>query len=123
MALVDGYAAALALLGVWGAFTTVELARAERPWSSQRWYSVLTDCLFTGACFLCAAALRGRWFAPWMLLPIGASYGAMIPLPCYFALMNRIGWLHALRNCVFVLVATLCFVLGFGLLPLSLLGL
>jgi hypothetical protein len=47
-----------------------------------------------------------------MLLPLGASYAAMIPLPCYFEAVDRIGWLHAARNVLFTLLAVLCTVLA-----------
>jgi hypothetical protein len=123
MDLAEVLAIGLGALGLWGAYTTFDLVRVSRPWSASRWYAVGTDAVFTTSCLLGALALHGQWFAPSMLLPIGASYAAMIPIPCYFSVVNRIAWLHALRNLLFVLLS-LCFLaFGFGLLPLSLLGL
>jgi hypothetical protein len=123
MELADAYAAAFALLAGWGAFTASALARAPRPWSALRRYSFLTNLLFVTSSVLCTVALGGRRFAAWMLLPFGLSYAAMIPMPCYFDLVNRIGWVHTLRNGVFALVAATCAALGLGVIPLSQFGL
>lgn len=119
----DAYALGFALLGAWGVFTARKSFRVARPWSQRRWNIFLVDVLFSGSCFLCAAALRGAWFQAWLLLPLGASFLWMIPLPCYFDWAERLGWVHAARNILFVVVALVCFAVGMGLLPLSFFGL
>jgi hypothetical protein len=121
--LVDYYALGFAGLGAWGAFTLRAMMRAERPWSARRWYGLGVNFVFATSCIAAAFALYGRFFAGWMLLPFGASYAGMIPMPCYFALVNRIAWVHAARNLLFALVSALSLALGCGLLPLSLFGL
>ncbi len=55
-------------------------------------------------------------------MPLGLAYAAMIPIPCYFERVNRIRWLHALRNAVFAVVAVTCFGIGIGWVPRRLFG-
>ena len=111
------YAAALALLACWGAVTTLQLTRAARPWTWRRRYGIVVDLVFTAGVAACAAALATNRFAAWLLLPVGASYAAMIPIPCYFETVNRVGWIHTVRNLMFAFIACACFAFGFRLLP------
>jgi len=119
----SAYAAGLALLACWGAFTTQQLTRADHPWSWRRCYRVFVDLVFTAGAGICAAALATNRFAAWLLLPVGASYAAMIPISCYLEVVNRVEWIHATRNCVFAFIACACCAFGLGFLPLRLLGL
>lgn len=118
----DAYAIGLALLGAWGAFTLVGLFKSSRPWSRQRSYSLATALLFTGSSFLGAVALMSSPFKPRLLLPLGVSYLLMIPAPCYFPSVNRVGWLHVARNILFGAVAAVCFALALGLISASIFG-
>jgi len=108
----------LVLLGAWGVFSGRGVWKKKGKWAALRRQIVTTGVVMIASCFVSAAGLWWGWFRPWMLLPLGASYAAMIPLPCYFEAVDRIGWLHAVRNVLFVLIALLCFAVGFGLLPL-----
>ena len=81
------------------------------------------ETLFIPACLLPAAALHGGTFAPWMAAPMGACFLLIIPLPCYWEAVDRIRWLHAARNALFVLLAVACFAVALGWLPLGAIGL
>lgn len=119
----DAYALALGLLGAWGVYAgrrTHEQIGLQSGW---RWRMLLVELFFIASCFLCAAALALEWFEAWMLVPVGASFLGMIPLPCYFEWIDRIGWLHALRNLLFLVIALFCLGVGVGLLPLWLITL
>jgi hypothetical protein len=111
------YAAGLAALGAWATYTSYRALRAPGAWSAQRWQVLLAGLLLVAGCSVSAASLLQDRFAPWMLLPIGASYGWFIPLPCYFRRANR-GWLHVVRNVAFAMVAVSCFAVGLGLVSL-----
>lgn len=65
--------------------------------------------------------LAGR-FAPWMLIPIGVSYLMMLPLPCYFPWITATSLRHTVRNVIFVIIAALFLALGFGVFPISWIG-
>lgn len=118
----DAYATGLALLGAWGAFTSAELFKPGRPWSRWRSHLFLTELLFTGSCLIGAIALMSSRFPAWVFVPLGVSYLLMIPAPCYFPWVDRIGWLHVARNVLFGMIAAVCFALAFGLVPASVLG-
>ena len=117
------HAAALTLLGGWGVYATCKSVKPERGWSWRRRLVVLVDCFFVASCLGCAAALWIGRFRAWMFAPLGLSYLLMIPLPCYFETVNRVRWLHALRDALFVAVALFCFAVAAGLVPPSALGL
>jgi hypothetical protein len=84
--------------------------------------ALLVDILFSGSCAMCAVSLWLHWFRAWMVAPLGVAYLLMIPMPCYFEPVNRIRWLHATRNILFVATAVGCFAIAGGLVPLSWLG-
>jgi len=123
MAAAEFYALAFTLLGAWGVFTWRKSFKLTGPWAQRRWYLFLVELLFAGSCFACAAALGFDWFRAWLLAPLGASFLGMIPLPCYFDAVDRIRWLHAARNLLFLAVAALCLALAFGFVPLARFGL
>jgi hypothetical protein len=81
------------------------------------------DVIFVASCLGCAAALWTDHFQAWMAASIGLSYLLMIPLPCYFELVNRVRWLHAMRDLLFIAVAVFLFAIATGFVPLSFLGL
>jgi hypothetical protein len=58
-----------------------------------------------------------------MLAPIGACYLLLLPMPCYFEWVDRIDWVHSLRNLLFVAVAAGLLAVAVGIVPLSWLGL
>ena len=116
-------AAGLALLGAWGVFAGRKAPKMVGAWSARRLGLVLVGVLFIGGSWLCAAGLYWGWFRPWMMLPLGASYLGMLALPCYIEAVDRIPWLHTLRNVCFIAVALFCFAIAFGLVPLAWLGL
>jgi len=119
----DAYALALALLGAWGVYAGRKTHKQTRPRSGWRWRILLVELFFIASCFLCAAALALEWFEPWMLVPVGASFLGMIPLPCYLEWVDRVGWLHGLRNLLFLVISLFCLGVGVGLLPLWLITL
>jgi len=110
-------------MGVFGVFTARKSFKAAPVWSARRRGIFSVAVLFVGGSWLCAAGLFGGWSRPWMTLPLGASFVGMLPLPCYFAAVDRIRWLHVLRNIYFVAVALFCFAIAFGIVPLAWLGL
>jgi len=118
MRVADIYAAGFAFLAAWGVFSGAAAFKAAGAWSARRWQMFLVGALFTGSAAACALGLLLGWFRAWLLVPLGVSFLAMLPLPCYFAAVDRIGWLHAARNLLFMLIALLCFALGARLLPL-----
>lgn len=119
----DAYAIVFALLACWGMFSGTSAFKARGGWSAHRWQVVLIGATFIGSAAMSSFALAMGWFQPWLLVPLGASFLGMIPLPCYFQAVDRIGALHAARNVLFVLIALLCFALGSGLWPLAWFGL
>jgi hypothetical protein len=119
----DVYACALALLGIWGIYAARKSVKLSRGWSRRRRLIVLVDCLFVASCLACAAALLIGLFQAWMAASIALSYLLMIPLPCYFQSVNRVRWLRAMRDLLFIAVALFLIAMATGWLPLSLLGL
>jgi cytochrome c oxidase assembly factor CtaG len=57
-----------------------------------------------------------------MAASIGLSYMLVGPLPCYFDSVNRVRWLHSLRDLLFIVLALLLFAVATGFVPLSVLG-
>jgi hypothetical protein len=123
MTLVVAYIIAFGFLGAWGLFTARPLWRVARPWAWRHWHFLLAEVCLIGGSWLNAGALSAGRFAGWMLLPVGASYALMIPLPCYFAWVDRVRWVHRARNALFALIAATCLAVGLGVLPPSILGL
>jgi hypothetical protein len=123
MSASEFYAIGLALLGVWGLFTVRRPVKLSGSWSKQRRWIVLVDAFFVMSCLGCAAALWTGQFRAWMGASIGVSYLLMLPMPCYFARVNRVRWLHVARNLLFVAVAAFFLALAVGAVPLTLLGL
>ena len=123
MSVAGGYALGLALLGVWGGYAGWVTLRSGRRQSCRRAWIVLVDVLFSGVCFLCAAALAVGQFRREMAALLAVSYLAMLPMPCYFATVDRVRPLRLIRNLLFLAVAALCLAVATGLLPLARLGL
>lgn len=123
MAAAEVYAFVLALLGAWGIYAMRQSVTTGRRWSRRRRLAVAVDALFVASCLGCAAALWTGRFQAWMAAPLGLSYALMIPLPCYFEAVNRVRWLHALRNVVFGAVALVLLAVAAGGVALSVLGL
>jgi hypothetical protein len=117
------YAAGLALLGAWGVFSGAQTWKRARQWSGLRRRLFVVGMVFTFSCFACAGGLWLGRFRAWLLVPLGLSFLGMIPLPCYFRAVDERRWAHAARNVLFAAVALFCLLLGFGVMPLSLIGL
>lgn len=119
MRIVDLCAIGFALLLVWDVYATVQSLRRSSRWSWKHTRLLLVSFLFSASCGVCAVSLWAGRFRAWMVAPIGASYLLMIPMPCYFESVDRIGWLHAVRNLLFVAIAVACFAIATGIIPLS----
>ena len=117
------YALAMTLLGAWGVYATWKSVKPEPGWSWRRRLAVFVDSLFVSSCLGCAAALWTEEFRAWMAAPLGVSYLLLIPFPCYFDSVNRVRWIHTLRDALFVAVALALLALAAKLVPLSALGL
>jgi hypothetical protein len=117
------YASGLALLGAWGLYAVRKPLKASGDWTWRRRRTVLVETFFILSCFGCAAVLWTGHFQAWMAALIGLSYLLMIPLPCYFEWVNRVRWVHAVRDFLFIAVALVCFAIAAGFVPLSVLGL
>lgn len=122
MRTADLCALGFALLFVWDVYATARTLQRSSRWSWKHGRLWLVSFLFSGSCGVCAVSLWGDWFRAWMVAPLGASYLLMIPMPCYFESVDRIGWLHTTRNILFVAVAVACFAVAVGIIPLSRLG-
>jgi hypothetical protein len=107
----------------WGVYTLSRVVKLAPVWSRERIQIVAVEALFIAACLLAAAGLYRRTFAPWMAAPLGVCFLLILPLPCYFEAVDRIGWLHAARNALFILLALGCFGVALKWIPLSVLGL
>ena len=123
MSATDVYAGALTLLGLWGVYAARKSVKPTRGWSWRRRFAIVVESVFVASCLGCAAALWSGRFQPWMAASIGLSYLLMIPLPCYFELVNRVRWLHVLRNILFIATALFLVAIAAGLIPLSSVGL
>jgi hypothetical protein len=119
----DLYALLLALRAGWGVFTLSRALKVAPGWSRLRVQIVAVEALFIPACLLAASALYWRAFAPWMAAPLGVCFVLILPLPCYFEAVDRIGWLHAARNALFIALALACFAIAFRFVRLSAIGL
>lgn len=117
------YAVLLTLRACWGVFTLSRALKLAPVWSRLRVHIVAAEALFIPACLLPAAALHWGTFAPWMTAPLGVCFLLILPLPCYWEAVDRIRWLHAARNALFVLLSVGCFAVALGWVPVSALGL
>jgi hypothetical protein len=123
MSTADVYAALLVVRAGWGVWTLSRALKFSPVWSRLRVQIVAVETLFIPACLLPAAALHWGTFSPWMAAPLGACFLLIIPLPCYWEAVDRIRWLHAARNALFVLLALVCFAIALRWLPLAAVGL
>jgi hypothetical protein len=123
MRAADVYAVLLALRVAWGVFTLSRTLKLAPVWSRRRVQVVAVEALFIPACLLAAGTLHRGTFAAWMAAPLGVCFLLILPLPCYFEAVDRIRWLHAARNALFVLLALFFLAIAFRWLPLSALGL
>ena len=107
----------LVALGCWGLFTTSRTLGSRGGWDEHR-RLVLVSVAFVASCFLPGAALLGERFRPWMLVPLGVCYWALIPFPCYFKWASR-GWINTARRVLFFLTGAWLVAMGTGLLALD----
>jgi hypothetical protein len=115
------YGSALVLLACWATYTTSRVFTSRGGWRGHRTL-VVVGVIFVASCLLPGIALLAVRFEPWMLIPLGVSYLALLPLPCYWYWANH-GWLHVGRTVAFLLVGTAFVAAGLGLIPLSWFGL
>lgn len=115
------YGSILVALGAWAAYTTARTVSASRGLRRHRTL-VLVGACFVASCLLPGVALLALAFAPWMLVPLGACFLALLPMPCYFSWAND-GWIRAGRNVLFSAVGAALLAAGIGVLPLRWLGL
>jgi len=115
------YGSALIVLGCWAAFTLSKTLVSPGGWTRHRGL-VAVGVVFIASCFLPGSAMLAGVFEPWMLIPLGLSYFALIPLPCYFRWANR-GRIRTGRTVLFVLVGIALVAAGLDWLPVSWLGL
>ena len=97
------FGAALVLLGCWG-LLTLSRTLASRGGLREHRAIFLVGLAFVASCFLPGLALLAEAFRPWMLIPLGLCYAALIPLPCYFKWAND-GWVWRARAVLYVLIA------------------
>lgn len=113
MSVVYGWA--LIGLGCWAGFTTSKTLGSRGGWREHRTL-VVVGAAFIASCFLPGLALLTGAFRPWMLVPLGLCYLALVPLPCYFRWANH-GPVRTGRNVLFLLVGAALVAAGVGLLP------
>jgi hypothetical protein len=119
MSLLYGWA--LIALGCWAGFTTSKTLASRGGWSKHRTL-IIVGAIFIASCFLPGITMLATAFRPWMLIPLGLCYIALIPLPCYFEWANH-GRIRAGRTVLFLLVGAALVAAGIELLPLALFGL
>lgn len=115
------YGSSLVVLGGWASFTTLKIL-VSRGGRRRHRTLVVVGGIFVAACLLPGISLLVGAFAPWMLIPLGLCYIALIPHPCYFKWANR-GRIRSLRTVLFLSVGGALIVAGLGWLPLSWFGL
>ncbi len=121
MDMVFVYGWALIGLGCWATFTTSRTLASRGGWTEHRTL-VVVGVAFVASCLLPGVAMLAGAFAPWMLVPLGVCYLALVPLPCYFRWANH-GWIRTARTVLFLLVASALVGAGIGWLPVSWCGL
>ncbi len=57
-----------------------------------------------------------------MFAPLGISYSALVFLPCYFRVVNRVMVVLVARDVLFAAIAILCFAIVAGIVPMSWFG-
>jgi hypothetical protein len=112
---------ALVLLGCWATFTLSKTLASRGGWNEHRGL-VVVGAVFIASCFLPGGAMIAGAFSPWMLIPLGVSYLALVPLPCYFKWANH-GRIRTARTILFVLVGIGLIAAGLDWIPVSGFGL
>ena len=102
-------------------FTTFKTLASRGGWSEHRTL-VVAGALFIASCFLPGITLLVGAFSPWMLIPLGLCYAALVPFPCYFKWANH-GWIRTGRTILFLLVGAALVAAGLDWLPLAWFGL
>jgi hypothetical protein len=115
------YGSALIVLGCWATFTTAKTLASRGGWKKHRTL-VVVGAVFVTSCFLPGVAMPAGVFTPWMLIPLGLCYLALIPMPCYWRWAND-GWIRTGRTVLFLMVGGALVAAGLGLLPVSWFGL
>lgn len=115
------YGSALVLLGCWATFTSHRTLTSRGAWKKFRAMAIVSAA-FIASCFLPGAAFLAGVFEPWMIVPLGLCYLALMRFPCYFEWANH-GRIRTSRNVLFLLVGLSFVAAGFGFLPLSWFGL
>ena len=117
------YAIILIGFALWGYWSSTKVFKGQGQWSRLR-RAVFASALFFGSsCLLPGVALFTRNFHQWMLLPLGVSFFVMVPVPCYFEVVNvtpRVRWG---RNLLFLILGLSFLGLSLGVIPLSSFGL
>lgn len=115
------YGSALIALGCWASYTSWRTLTSRGAWKKFRAMAVVSAA-FIASCFLPGVAFLTGRFAPWMLIPLGGCYLALLRFPCYFEWANR-GRIRTWRNILFLLVGISLVAAGLGVLPVSWFGL
>lgn len=98
-------------------YSAIHTWKRGSHWASRRVWIVALESFFVPASWLPAAGLLFGAFQSWMAAPLGLCFVLSIPLPCFIEALNRIRWLHVMRNIFFVVAALLCFAIALDLLP------
>ena len=119
MSIIYGFA--LVALGCWATFTTVKTLASRGGWNEHRALVVIAVA-FVASCWLPGVAMLAGAFEPWMPIPLGLCFLALIPLPCYFTWANH-GWIRTGRRLLFLAVGAALVAAGFDWLPIAWFGL
>jgi len=123
MTIVRGlWAVFFGALGLWGACATAHWYKPKGRWAPARTRIFACCLLVTGGCLLILTGLIADRLRGWMFAPLGISYSALLFLPCYFRVVNRVMVVHVARNLLFGVIAILCFAIVAGMVPLSWFG-
>lgn len=108
----------LLIHGGWSLFSLSQVFKPRPEWAPLRRKLVILDILLASASFWAAFELLAGRSARLPLALLGALVLLLIPLPCYFAAVNRRRGRVALRNLVFAGIAAALLAIASGLVIL-----
>jgi len=117
------YAIILIGCALWGFWSSTKALKGQGRWSRQRMTIFASALFFGGSCLLPGVALLTGKLDQWMLLPLSVSFLVMVPVPCYFEVVNVTPCVRWSRDLLFLILGLSFLGLSLGVIPLSSIGL